>query len=160
MRRRPGRLRRGPAQPVATLATSTTGSFSYQLGAGPSRTVYFIHRVPGGAIAAAVNVNVHVPVKVRVNARRLRNGQVMTWKGRLPGPIPNGLIALMQVWRGTYWETFRQVGVPQNGSWVGRYRFSFTTGVQHYVFRLLIPHQSLYPYAAGSSRKLRIIVTG
>jgi hypothetical protein len=122
--------------------------------------VYFIHRVASGAIVSAVNVNVHVPVKVRLNARRLRNGQAMVLKGKLPGPVPNGLLALMQVWRGRYWETFRQVGVDQNGSWVGRYRFSFTTGVQHYTFRVLVPHQSLYPYAAGSSGKLNVVVTG
>jgi hypothetical protein len=149
-----------PLQEAASLATNAVGGFSYRLGSGPSRTVYFIHRVPGGAIVSKVNVNVHVPVRVRINAARLRNGQVIIWKGKLPGPVPNGLLALVQVWRGRYWETFRQIGVAQNGSWVGRYRFSFTTGVQHYMFRVLVPHQSLYPYAAGSSRKLAVVVTG
>ncbi len=149
-----------PVHAVATLTTNSAGRFTYRLGSGPSRTVYFIHRVAGGAIAASVHLAVHVPVRVRVNANHLRNGQVMTWKGRLPGPVPHGVLGLMQVWRGTYWETFKQIAVAHNGTWSGRYRFTFTTGVQRYVFRLLVPHQSQYPYAAGTSRKLRVVVTG
>ena len=32
--------------------------------------------------------------------------------------------------------------------------------VQHYVFRLLIPHQSGYPFAANASKRIKIAVTG
>lgn len=150
-----------PLREAATVTTSAGGTFGYRLGRGPSRTVYFIHRVAGGAIATAVHVSVHVPVAVHLNATRLRNGQSMIWKGRLPGPVPPGVLALMEVWRGTFWQPIgQQVAVARSGRWVGRYRFSFTSGVQHYVFRLLVPHQTLYPYAAGSSRKLRVVVTG
>jgi Bacterial Ig-like domain len=150
-------------RPVATIATNASGRFSYRLHRGPSRTVSFIHRVPSGAISSSVAVHVHVPVKVHVIARRLVNGQVMTWKGRLPGPIPNGLIALMQVWRGgNIWQSIgnHPVSVARNGKWVGRYRFQFTTGVQHYLFRLSVPRQSQYPYAAGTSKPFTVVVTG
>jgi hypothetical protein len=146
--------------PTGTFSTDGAGRFSYQLGRGPSRMIYFIHLVPGGAIATAVDVRVRVPVKVRVNAHRLHNGQVMTWRGRLPGPVPDGLLGLMQVWRGTYWETFKTVSVGASGDWVGRYRFSFTTGVQHYLFRLMVPHQSGYPYTAGVSGGIHMTVSG
>lgn len=149
-----------PLTPVGTFSTDGAGRFSYKLGLGPSRTIYFIHRVPGGAIATALGVHVRVPVRVRVNAHRLRNDQAMTWRGRLPGPVPNGLLALMQVWRGHFWQTFKKIGVRTNGEWVGRYRFSFTSGVQHYRFRLTVPRQSGYPYAAGVSGVIHMTVTG
>jgi hypothetical protein len=64
------------------------------------------------------------------------------------------------VWRGTYWETFQQINVTPSGRWMARYRFHFTSGVQHYVFRLYVPHQSQYPYAAGISKKLDVTVSG
>jgi hypothetical protein len=149
-----------PWRVLHTLTTGAHGGFEFRLGTGPSRTIYFIHRVPAGAIWSSVSVTVRAAARVHINSRQLRNGQVMVWKGRLPGPIPGGLLALMQVSRGTYWQTFQQVSVARSGRWVGRYRFQFTTGTQHYKFRLLIPHQSGYPYASASSRPLHVTVTG
>jgi hypothetical protein len=149
-----------PVRLAGAILTNRFGGFRYRLPRGPSRTVYVVHRVPGGAIAATISVSVRAPVKVHVNAHRLANGQVMTWKGRLPGPVPGGLLAFMQVWRGTYWQTFQQLPVARDGRWVGRYRFRFTTATQHYTFRLLVPHEAGYPYARGSSRRINIVVRG
>jgi hypothetical protein len=149
-----------PLTAVASISTNATGGFRYRLGNGPSRTIYFIHRVAGGAISHAVRINVHAPVEVHVNAHRLHNGQVMMWGGRLRGPVPSGMLALMQVWRGTYWQAFQQIRVARSGKWVGRYRFAFTTGVQRYKFRLSVPRQSRYPYAAGASRPIHVTVSG
>jgi hypothetical protein len=149
-----------PIVPVASLSTNNAGGFAYRLMPGPSRTVYFIHRVPGGAIAGSVRLNVRVPVRVHLNSHRFLNGQVMTWHGRLPGPIPAGTLAIMQVWRGNRWQIFQNVAVLPGGKWVGRYRFEFTQGAQPYTFRLFVPHQSGYPYAAGWSRPMHVTVTG
>jgi hypothetical protein len=149
-----------PLRTVGRLTTSAGGDFTYRLGIGASRTIYFVHRVADGAIATAVHVLVRVPVKVHVNRRFFLNGHVMTWSGRLHGPVPSGLLGLMQVWRGTFWQTFETVGVGPKGGWVGRYRFSFTTGVQHYLFRLKVPHQTGYPYAAGVSSPIHVTVAG
>jgi hypothetical protein len=149
-----------PWRVMHTLSTNGAGHFKFRLGAGPSRTIYFIHRVPDGAVWSAVSVKVRARAKLHVNAHRFRNGQVMVWKGKLPGPIPSGLLALMQVDRGTYWQTFQQIPVPRSGRWVGRYRFQFTTGMQRYTFRLDVPRQSQYPYAPGVSRALHVTVTG
>jgi hypothetical protein len=149
-----------PASAAGATLTNRSGAFRYSLPRGPSRTVYVVHRVPGGAIAAAVAISVRAPVKVHVNAHRLANGQVMTWKGKLAGPVPGGLQAFMQVWRGTYWQTFQQTPVARDGRWIGRYRFRRTSATQRYVFRLLVPHQAGYPYAPGSSRRINILVTG
>jgi hypothetical protein len=158
-----------PLKEVAALSTSGAGTFSYRLPSGPSRTVYIIHRVPGGAIAATVKVNVKVPVTVHINAHRLRDGQVMTWTGKLPGPIPDGLIVTMQVWEGSNWSGFTPdvgphrdlpVMVARTGRWVAPYRFLRTHQTQTYVFRVLVTHQSMYPYAPGFSRTFRVTVTG
>jgi hypothetical protein len=149
-----------PLRALGVLTTNAAGLFSYRLASGPSRTIYFIHRVLGGAIYQTVTISVHVPVNVHVNSHRLRNGQVMIWRGHLPSPTPGGLLALMEVWRGTYWQSFEQISVPGNGDWVGRYRFERTTGIQNYKFRLAVPQQSGYPFAAGSSRPIQVVVTG
>jgi hypothetical protein len=149
-----------PLTAVGGAMTNGAGGFTYRLGRGPSRTVYFVHRVPGGAIAGALKIAVRAPVRVHLNARRLANGQVMTWRGILPGPIPGGMLALMQVWRGSYWETFKQISVALSGRWIGRYRFRFTTGLQRYRFRLLVPHQPGYPYAGGASGNINVLVSG
>lgn len=149
-----------PLTPVAGALTNGAGAFAYRLGRGPSRTLYFVHRVPGGAIAGAVKIAVRAPVKVNLNASRFANGQVMTWRGILPGPIPGRMLALMQVWRGRYWQTFQQVPVARNGRWIGRYRFRFTTGLQRYTFRLIVPHQAGYPYASGASGRIGVVVGG
>jgi hypothetical protein len=149
-----------PLKAAGTLSANADGGFAYRLGHGPSRTIYFIHRVPGGAISTALGLHIHVPVRVHVNAHHLFNGQVMTWRGRLPGPRSHGMLGLMQVWRGSFWQTFEEISVGRGGKWLGRYRFSFTTGVQRYLFRLVVPHQPGYPYAAGVSRNIEMLVTG
>lgn len=153
-------LPNAPLRAVGGLTTNAAGGFSYRLAPGPSRTIVFIHRVVGGAVSGAVNISVRASLDLRVNAHHLRNGQVMEWSGRLPGPIPAGLLSLMQVWRGTHWQTFQQIQIARTGKWVGRYRFEFTTGLQRYQFRLLIPRQSGYPYAAHASPPIRVTVTG
>jgi hypothetical protein len=149
-----------PLKVVGTLTTTPAGRFRYRLGRGTSRAIFFIHRIPGGAISDAVNIHVRAPARVHVKAHHLHDGQVMIWRGRLRGPIPAEMLALMQVRRGNVWQTFRQVAIARSGKWVGRYRFRFTTGVQHYTFRLKVPHQSGYPYAAGASGDIHMIVTG
>jgi hypothetical protein len=149
-----------PLRTMAVISTNAAGRFRYRVGRGPSRVLYFIHRTPGGAIAAAVNIHVHVPVRVHINAHHLVNGQVMIWRGRLPRPIPGRMLALMQVWRGSYWQTFQQIAVSRSGRWVGAYRFKFTTGFQRYTFRLAVPHQAGYPYVAGASRVMHVDVIG
>jgi hypothetical protein len=147
-------------QAVGGLTTNASGGFSYRLPRGPSRTIVFIHRVVGGAISGAVNISVRASVLLRLNGHHLFNGQVMQWSGTLPGPIPPGLLSLMQVWRGTHWQTFQQIQIGRSGKWVARYRFEFTTGVQQYQFRLLIPRQSGYPYTSHASSPIRVTVTG
>jgi hypothetical protein len=112
-----------------------------------------------GAIFDTVHVTVRVPVRVHVNRFHLRNGHTMTWSGHLPHPVPSGLLAVMQVWRG-YWQTFEQIHVERSGDWSGSYRFQFTSGVQVYEFRLLVPRQSGYPYAQGHSRAFKVSVVG
>jgi hypothetical protein len=148
-------------RPVGSAITGNDGSFSHRLAPGPSRTLVFIYRAPGGAISSTVSITVRVPVKVHINKHHLHNRQVMTWWGRVPGPVPQGLLGLMQVWRGTFWQTFGQpIHIAPNGNWVGRYQFFFTTGRQDYKFRMSVPRQSGYPYAGNVSAPLRVFVTG
>lgn len=153
-------LPNAPLTPVASIITGADGTFSHRLAPGPSRTVYFIYRIPSGAIFDSIHITVKVPVRVHVNRFHLLNGQIMTWSGHLPGPIPPGLLALMEVYRGTYWQPFETIHVNQNGQWIGRYRFQFTTGLQTYTFRLLVPQQAGFPYAHGHSPAFNVSVSG
>lgn len=153
-------LHGAPLTPVGATVTKRGGAFRYRVGRGPSRTLYFVYRVPGGAVADALHIAVRAPVTVNVNSHHFTNGHVMTWKGRLRGPIPHGMLALMEVWRGTYWQTFQKVRVARSGRWAAGYRFRFTTTRQRYLFRLVVPHQAGYPYARGSSGRIHVVVVG
>ena len=153
-------LRGARLTPAGAVTTNAGGGFLFRLAPGPSRTVYMIYRVPAGAIFAKVHITVHAPVHIHVNRFHFHNGDVMSWTGHLPGPIPHGMLALMQVWRGTYWQDFQKIAVDRHGRWRGRYRFAFTTGDQRYTFRLLVPQQAGYPYAAGHTPAFHVTVTG
>src|SRR5207237_786615 len=93
----------------------------------------------------------HAHVTLRVSRSRLRNGEVLTMRGRIPTPIPStGAIVLLQGWKGGKWVLFGELSrARRNGRFSRGYRFEYTSGVQHYRLRALVPRQYGYPYATS-----------
>jgi hypothetical protein len=148
--------------PNSSLRTDARGRFSYVVGRGPSRRVYVVYRVPGGAVTDSVRVRIRAPVTLRASKRRLHNGQTLAIRGGLrAGPVPaRGLLVELQVWRGTYWQTFGSATTNRAGRYAFHYRFVNTHGMQRYVMRALVPAQSPYPYAKGASKSMVVRVAG
>jgi len=149
-----------PVQLVASGATNAAGQFAFTLPPGPSRTLWVVTSGADAVITQQLSVNVRTRVTLNPNRRRLRNGQVLVLRGMVPGPIPEGgTLLLAQVWRGTYWETFKWAYIGHRGNSSARYRFQFTTTPTTYLMRVVVPHQAGYPYIGNHSRTVRINVS-
>ena len=100
-------------------------------------------------------------VTVQANPTSLFNGQVMTLTGRLRGgPLPRGALVELQVFRGTYWETFGTANIGARHTFSFPYRFTNTLTSWTYVFRARVPPQPGDAFAAGWSRRVPVLVSG
>jgi hypothetical protein len=149
---------------VGRVQTDAGGGFAYRVPAGTSRTLRF--RYTGSAIArpSQADVTLRVPAAVTIGASRhsVRNGQTVTFSGRLRGkPVPPGgkVVDLQAHYRGS-WRTFATPRAGRDGRWRYRYRFGATRGRLVYPFRVLVRPESSYPYALGVSPTTKVTVTG
>jgi 5-hydroxyisourate hydrolase-like protein (transthyretin family) len=141
--------------------TDADGRFSYRLERGPSRAVWIVHRVSGAAAAKRLKLAVRPRVSFRPAGRSLRNGDRLSFRGRISGPVPKrGVLVQIQVDRGDHWQTFTSGRANSRGRFTASYRFSRTLGVANYRLRAHVPGQGSYPYAAGSSRPAVVRVDG
>lgn len=154
---------RTPRQ-IGTVTTSGTGRFSFRVPKGASRIVSF--RYPGTktirADIANVNLQVRASTSFRPSRRNVRNGETVTFRGRLRGgwiPPQGKLIALQVLARGS-WRPFATVRAGRNGRWAYVYRFDGTRGSILYRFRTLVLREATYPYATGGSGTRRVLVRG
>jgi hypothetical protein len=145
-----------------SVATDGRGRFKVRLRPGPSRRVYVVARVPGGAVSDSVMLHVRAPVTLRTQRSQLRNGEVLRFRGRLrAGPIPRrGLLVELQVRKPGSWQTFKTLHTRRKGRFAYDYQFTRTTGFQRFQFRARVPVQTPYPYATGRSRSLWVSVSG
>jgi hypothetical protein len=142
-----------------SITTDASGRFSYELGRGPSRRVWFVHRVGGAAAAASVRVRVRAPVALRAAPRVLGNGQTVVLRGRLGGSNrTRGLLVELQYPRGRRWFTFATTRVRRAGRFRYGYRFTRTFRSRVYRLRARVPAQRGYPFATGASRPVRVQV--
>lgn len=150
---------------VAHVRTNNRGGFDYLAPRGPSRTLRF--RYPGSARNRAAQGDVQLRVKavatIRSNRRQARNGDAVMFSGRLLGrPIPrSGKVVDLQAFYRGKWRTFATPrAASSNGNWRYRYRFGATRGTVTYAFRLKVRSESAYPYAAGYSNVINVVVSG
>jgi hypothetical protein len=146
------------ARPAGTLTTDGAGAFTATLPPGPSRTIYFVYRVPGGAISTSVRVQVRAPVRLRASRRSLRNRQRVRFRGGLPVRPTRGVLVELQARRGKGWLTFGTTRTRSAGRFAFSYRFTKTFVARRYQFRALVPAQSSYPFIAGGSRPVSVRV--
>jgi hypothetical protein len=144
-----------------TVTTDAQGQYQYVLPSGPSRRLWLLHPADDGAIVADATLSVRPRVTLGPAGARLRNGQQLVLRGRLSGPVPSrGVFVLLQVWRGSYWQTFTSTRSRTSGTFRASYRFRRTVGAAHYKMRALLPDQSSYAYALGASRPVTVNVRG
>jgi hypothetical protein len=152
-----------PLQPAGMVTTNPGGGFSFKLPPGPSRRIYLVHRAADGAIVTTLNVRVPAEISLHESRRTLHNGRVLVLRGRLRhGPMPpGGLLVELQALRAPHrWQTFGTTTTGRGGRFRYRYRFTRTVGLQRYSLRARVAAQSTYPYLAGASRPVTVLVRG
>jgi hypothetical protein len=161
-------LEQGPSgagwAPVATVRTSRKGRFRYRAPPGVTRAVRFEYAGTPTIRAAQVVVPVRVSAVtgIRVDRRSVRNGHAARFQGRLKGGfVPSaGKLLELQVLIRRRWQTFTTLRTDATGHWAFDYRFTGTRGRVTYTFRARIPGEATYPYVAGASRRVKIVVRG
>jgi hypothetical protein len=160
-----GQLRSGgPFTRLGVAKTDVQGNFNFTVPAGPSRTLNY--RYDGTntvrSASAQLTTKVSAAARLKVNRRRLSNGQAVRFTGRLLGkPIPKaGKLVALQAKVGREWRTFATPRANAKGVFKHRYRFTATTGLRRYQFRAVVAREGAYPYEAGLSRTVKVIVRG
>jgi hypothetical protein len=147
--------------------TSKTGRIGLRLPAGhPSRMVNLVYFPFSDShkqtVGRPVRLGVRAGVRLSVSRSRIRNGQRLTFTGRVAGlRAGRGVLASLQAKvRGSY-RSFRQVRVLPAAEWGFRttYRFTRTGRATRYRFRLAVLKQAGMPYEAGFSPVRTVIVT-
>jgi hypothetical protein len=146
--------------------TSATGRVGFRLPPGlPSRDVnlvYFPYTDSHDAtLGRPVALGVRAGMNLRTTKSTVRNGQRVTFVGRVAGHIPaRGATIGLQAKVGPRYRTFRQVRVTQGarGRFVTRYRFKSTTSTTRYRFRAIALKQSGLPYETGKSSTVTVLV--
>jgi hypothetical protein len=159
------RVRTGTSfERLASLRTDARGAFELRARSGPSRTLRLTWAGTETVKPVHLDVQVRVPARSSfgVDRRHVRNGEAVTFSGRLLGrPLPDGgkLIDLQVQLRG-HWRTFATPRTDAAGRWRYAYRFEATRGLVAYRFRARIRREAAYPYELGHSRPLRVTVRG
>lgn len=154
----------GPLVKLGVARTDARGGFGYTVPAGPSRTVRYRYEGTNTIqpAAAQLTTKVAAAARLKVDRRRLRNGQAVRFTGRLLGkPVPKaGKLVALQARVGRGWRTFATPRANRKGVFKHRYRFTATTGTRRYEFRAVVAREDAYPYEAGVSRTVRVVVRG
>jgi hypothetical protein len=145
------------------VRTNADGRYAYRAPAGPSRTFRFAYRAFRGDASFAdtsdVKLRVAARAALRVRPGRVRNGQAVTFRGRvLGGHLPSrGVHVDLQVRQGG-WRTFGVARSNRRGTFTLRYRFTRTFRPTSYTFRARVRGEAGVPYESGVSKQVRVRV--
>lgn len=145
----------------SAVQSDINGRFDTALPAGPSRQIQAIHRRGHReTYSDPAHLNVTARPALRPQRHRIWAGQKLRFKGRIPGPKANGRGVILQAKAGKSWLVFQRATTRKSG----RYSFTYRPNVQgitrptRFTIRSLVPRQAGYPYAAGTSRQVRILI--
>jgi hypothetical protein len=109
------------------------------------------------AAAAELTLNVRAPVTLTVSPRRVRNGRVATFSGRLlQGPGQLGTQVTIYALGGRRAIPVETVPADRRGRFRYRYRFTSISGRTTFRFQAVVKTQPNYPYARGGSRRVSV----
>ena len=156
--------RRGAtAGPSGAVAISRAdGRYALRVPPGPSRTLRLGVRASGTATRFAcsrrLQLRVRAQVSLRAEPRRLAGAGTVRFGGRVRGGhIPaRGKIVVLQAREAGRWRTFTATRSDRRGRFHARYRFRGNPG--SYPVRALVPEEAAYPFAAGTSRAVTVVV--
>jgi hypothetical protein len=151
---------------VAGVTTDARGRFRSKLPAGTSRAVRVAYRAftsdPEYASTADATVRVRAGVRFTASPRHVRNGSVITFRGRLRGgPGRRGVtVVIYAVGKRVRGQRARvpveAVRTDRRGRFAYRYRFQKIAGPFHYRFQARVRPDRGYPYAPGRSRIVHV----
>jgi hypothetical protein len=148
---------------LGQVRTDAAGGFRYVVKAGPSRVVRFGYRARIGDTAFAHTTDVDVRVTAKVSMKpsrtRLRNGNTLTYTGRVYGQRTARPLVQIQVVNRGRWVNVCVVRARTNGAYSCRYRFRRTFRPTSYVFRALVRSQDGLPYETAASPRRSVRVT-
>jgi hypothetical protein len=153
------------AEQVVDIATTdANGRFRISVVGTQSQDLRLAYSGSSQALPTQTTLKLRVPAatSARVSRSRVRNGQAITFRGRVRGlPVPAaGKLVEVQVRFTDRWQTFRTARSDALGRWSSRYRFQRTRGVQRYRFRIRLPKEAGYPFETSVSRTLAVQVSG
>jgi hypothetical protein len=155
------------APALARVRTAADGSFSYVVGAGPSRQITVRYHPFSGASAtvatATLRLKVRPSVSLTITPASTTNGHTIAFTGAVSGGRePRGGLALdVEYLEGSSWKVYDTVlASPGSGRFTYRYTFRRTTQPITYTFRVAIPPTGVsgYPFlpAASPARSVRV----
>jgi hypothetical protein len=151
-------------QVIDTFTTDGNGKFRTTVVGSRSQDLRLTYGGSSQALPTQTTLKLRVPAatSAKVSRRSVRNGQAVTFRGRVRGlPVPAaGKLVEIQVRFTDRWQTFRTTRSDGLGRWSSRYRFQRTRGVQRYRFRVRLPKEAGYPFETSVSRTLKVLVSG
>ena len=146
---------------IGTVVTDRDGRFKVQAPRGSSRTVRIGYRAytldDAPAATATLNLNVKAALSLTVTPKRVRNGSVATFRGRLRGgPGQFGTQVTIYALGGRRAIPVETVPADRRGRYRYRYRFRTIAGSTRFSFRAVVKAQPNYPYARGASSTVSV----
>jgi hypothetical protein len=152
----------GKPAPVGSALTDANGRYSYEVPPGPDREIVVGYRNDSVQVARDVRYYARARPSLRASSPRVANGDRVRFWGQLPGPASAGRVVVLQA--GTVgsqrWITFQKATTNSKGVFRAAHRFSATSRRTRYRFRAVVPRQTGYPWVAGHSKPLEVLVTG
>jgi hypothetical protein len=147
---------------LASVRTGPTGAWTLTLPRSvSSSTVRFAYRshvddtIP--VATATLMLRVHAGIALRIVPRVTSVGHTIVFTGTLHGtPIPpGGKQLVLEASSGGEWVQFRTITTTAKGRYRASYRFKFP-GPIVYRFRVYVPHEADFPFAAGTSNVVSV----
>jgi hypothetical protein len=147
---------------TAVVTTSSDGTWSAQLRAGPSRLVQAVY---GGtatvepATSGQIQLIVSAKVKLSIRPRRTAWGGTIHIAGRVRGGyIPTGKLLRLRIGVAGVQETVGIPNIQRDGRFQTTWKFAPGNGVVRYWFSISTLSEADYPFAPASSPRVYVTV--
>jgi hypothetical protein len=142
---------------LRTVTTDARGEFATRLPAGPSREIKLSAARLGGWAVATLRMIVKAPISIKTNRARTHNGRTVRFIGNIPGAPDDARTRVdLQAWAGR-WVPFAAATV-RRGRFSAKYTFKRTYRPTSYRFRAVLRDDPNFPYAAATSKEVRVRV--
>jgi hypothetical protein len=143
------------AASLESVRTGPTGAWSLTLPRDVSSSaVRFVYRshvndtIP--VATATLTLRVHAGILLGIDPHLTSVGHTILFTGVLRGAPPGGKQLVLEASSGGEWIQFRTIATAAKGRYHASYRFKLP-GPVTYRFRVLSPHETDFPFLAGTS---------